>query len=107
MGILAEVTRGIVDAVARRVDYVQMPVPKERTDDGYFAPLEQLQDLQETSLYLGLIHFDDEAGDMARLTAAQKHIRVGGISAECGWGRTDPDRVPGLLQSHRRLVETI
>ena len=22
--------------------------------------------------------------------------------AECGWGRTDPQRLPGLLESHRQ-----
>jgi hypothetical protein len=27
-----------------------------------------------------------------------------GVATECGWGRTDPARVPGLLDSHRRAV---
>jgi hypothetical protein len=27
-----------------------------------------------------------------------------GIATECGWGRTDPSRVPGLLAAHRNVM---
>jgi hypothetical protein len=33
-----------------------MPVPKGRTDDAYFAPLDNLRLHPETKLYLGLVH---------------------------------------------------
>jgi len=28
-----------------------------------------------------------------------------GLSAECGWGRTEPGRLPGLLKAHRVAAE--
>ena len=58
-----------------------------------------------TQLYLGLIHHDDHTGDLARITAARTAYAEFGISSECGWGRTDPERVPGLIAAHRRIME--
>ncbi len=57
-----------------------------------------------TRLYLGLIHHDDATGDQARIERAKTVVPVFGIAAECGWGRADPDRVPGLLESHRKAI---
>jgi hypothetical protein len=59
----------------------------------------------ETDLYLGLIHYDDPAGDMARLSAARRHTRVGGVATECGMARGDPVRLPSLLAAHVRAVQ--
>jgi hypothetical protein len=55
----------------------------------------------ETVLYLGLIHHGDGEGDRARIAAARAVVPAFGVASECGWGRTDPARVPGLLDSHR------
>ena len=52
-----------------------------------------------------LIDFDDAAGDRARIAAARRHIVDFGFSAECGWGRTQPGRLPGLLAGHRSAAE--
>ena len=98
---------GIGDAVRRRIDFVHAPVPKRRSDDVYFAPLAAWRRRPETRLYLGLIHFDDRAGDAQRITAARRVIPDFGIASECGWGRTDPARVPGLLASHRAAAEAL
>jgi hypothetical protein len=83
------------------VDFLHMPVPKDRTDADYFKPLARLRGFEDSDLYLGLIHHDDRAGDRARIGAAGAFAEGFGVSAECGWGRTDPQRVPGLLESHR------
>ena len=79
------------------MDLPHLPVPKDRTDDAYFAPLGDLSLPAETALYLGLIHHADAAGDRARIAAAHKVVSRFGVATECGWGRTDPARVPGLL----------
>jgi hypothetical protein len=42
---------------------------------------------------------------MQRAAAARKVVRSFGLSSECGWGRTDPERVPGLIAAHRRAME--
>ncbi|MBT7757158.1 MAG: hypothetical protein HN732_07505 [Rhodospirillaceae bacterium] len=102
--ILAELGNGILERVGRMVDFLPLPVPQDRDDDAYFAPLGDLNLDPATKLFLGLIHFDDTAGDRARIRAAAKICRDFGIATECGWGRADPDRLFGLLQSHREAV---
>ncbi len=104
MAILVEIANRIGEAVSRRLDFIHMPVPKDRTDDAYFQPLSDLALPVDTALQLGLIHHDDPDGDRARMAAARKVVPSFGVAAECGWGRTDPQRVPGLLASHRRAV---
>jgi hypothetical protein len=104
-GIMVEMTNAIVAGVGRPIQFFHMPVPKARTDDTYFAPLERLQLLPETDLYLGLIHHDDAAGDAARLAAARRHVRVDGVATECGMARGDPARLSGLLAAHVRAAQ--
>ena len=104
-GILAEMGNGLASRLERRLDFLHLPVPKDRTDSEYYLPLSVLRLPEETSLILGLIHFDDADGDAARITAAREFVPMFGVASECGWGRTDPTRVPSLLESHRRAVE--
>jgi methionine synthase II (cobalamin-independent) len=107
MGIMIEMANGVRQAVARRIDFLHMPVPKARTDAAYFAPLKALAGYADAALYLGLIHHDDREGDAARMRAARVFVPRFGVSSECGWGRTDPQRVPGLLASHRHALKEI
>jgi hypothetical protein len=104
LSILVEMMNGIARATKRAVDFMHIPVPKPRTDSAFFAPLQQWPRASNTHLYLGLIHHDDEAGDRARIAAARQFVPDFGIASECGWGRTDPTRLPGLLDSHRRAA---
>ena len=104
-GIMVEMTNAIAAGVRRPIQFFHLPVPKNRNDDAYFAPLERLKLPPPTELYLGLIHHDDAAGDAARLAAARRHARVDGIATECGMARGDPARLPGLLAAHARAAE--
>ena len=105
MTILAEMSNGLASRLQRRLDFLHLPVPKDRTDREYFLPLEGLELPGNTSIILGLIHHADAHGDVARIAAAREFLPTFGVASECGWGRTDPTRVPGLLESHRRAVE--
>ena len=105
MGVLVEMSNGVSDGLKRRLDFMHMPVPKDRSDGTYFQPLQDLNLPDTAELILGLIHFDDSEGDAARIAAAREFAPVFGVGSECGWGRTDPQRVPGLLTSHRLAVE--
>ena len=107
LGMLVDMTRAIRRSLRRRLDFLHVPVPKERSDPAYFRPLERLEGEPATALYLGLIHHADAEGDAARIATAQTFVRDFGIASECGWGRTDPERVPGLLESHRRAAERL
>ena len=105
MGIMVEIANATSAAVARPIQFFHMPVPKGRTDDAYFAPLDNLRLHPETRLYLGLVHHDDAAGDAARIAAARRHARVDGVATECGMARGDPARLPSLLAAHIRAAE--
>ena len=105
--ILVEMLNGIAATTKRRIDFFHIPVPKDRTDDAYYAPLKDWKRPAGTKLYLGLLHHDDDAGDKARIAVAQRHVPDFGLSAECGWGRTEPGRLPGLLKGHRVAAEAL
>ena len=105
--ILAEISNGLASRLERRLDFLHLPVPKDRTDREYYLPLQELSLPDSASVILGLIHFNDTDGDAARITAAREFLPMFGVASECGWGRTDPTRVPSLLDSHRRAVELL
>lgn len=105
--VLVEIANGLRAVTARRIDFLHVPVPKDRTDADYFRPLTRLAGFDDSELYLGLVHHDDLAGDIARIDAARAFVEDFGVASECGWGRTDPERVPGLLASHRAAIAHI
>ena len=105
--ILVEVANGLASKLQRQLDFLHMPVPRDRVDDAYYAPLAKLKLPPETELYLGLIHHQDHSGDKQRIATAQKVMPSFGIASECGWGRTDPGRVPGLIESHRLAASNL
>ena len=107
MSVLVELMNGILESVNRDITFLHIPVPKNRTDEEYFAPLQSSKVSARTKMYLGLIHHDDEEGDQKRIKAASKFLRDFGIATECGWGRTDPVKVPGLLDSHALAARSL
>jgi hypothetical protein len=103
--IMVEMANGVRRALRRRVDFLHLPVPRDRADAAYVAPLVGLSGYDDSELYLGLVHHADRAGDLARIAAARAVVPTFGVASECGWGRTDPQRLPGLLESHRLAAE--
>lgn len=103
--VMVEIVNRIGAGVRRPIQFFHLPVPRPRTDDAYFAPLEGLRLRPESELYLGLVHHDDAAGNAARLAAARRHARVDGVATECGMARGDPSRLPALLAAHVRTAE--
>jgi hypothetical protein len=103
-GLMVEMTNAISAGVKRPIRFFHLPVPKPRSDDAYFAPLEGLSLRPDGELYLGLIHHNDDAGNETRLAAARRHVRVDGVATECGMARGDPSRLPALLAAHARLA---
>jgi len=104
-GILVEIANGTIDRLGRRLDFLHLPVPQDRTDAAYYAPLRDLRLPAGAALYLGLIHHGDPAGDRARIAAASAVVPAFGVATECGWGRGDPERIPDLLAAHRHAME--
>jgi len=104
-GILVEMTNAIAAGVKRPIQFFHLPVPKGRTDEAYYVPLEALKLGPHTELYLGLIHHNDAAGNADRLAAARRHTHVDGVATECGMARGDPARLPSLLAAHVAAAE--
>jgi hypothetical protein len=98
---LVEVSNGITARLQRPMQWIHRPVPKERHDDAFFAPLATLALQPETTLFLGLVHRTDGVpGARRRIAAAEKFAPRFGIGTECGLGRRDPATIPDLLQLH-------
>ena len=105
-GVLVELMNGIADFVRRPVQFIHIPVPKHATEE-FFAPLRGWRRPEASHLYLGLLQFNDETGNRARLAAAKHVIQDFGIAAECGFGRTDSSRVPMILAGHRAAAQSL
>lgn len=102
---LVEIARRVSERVRRPIAYVHMPVPRDRKDGAYFAPLKNLKLHPETRLYLGLVHFTDGlAGTLERLAAAREVVGEFGVATECGLGRRDPATIPDLLRLHAEVA---
>lgn len=95
------IANAIAKGLNRKLNWIHMPVPRERDDDAYFEPLKGLELPSETELYLGLVHFTDgEEGTRRRMATADRHRAQYGIATECGLGRRDPATIPDLLKIH-------
>ena len=105
-GAMVEIANAIAAAVARRIDWLHLPVPRERKDDAYYAPLSGLKLGPETKLFLGLVHYTDGIeGTRARMAAAGKVVQDYGIATECGLGRRPPETIIELLKIHAQAAE--
>jgi len=104
-GDLVALWNAIARGVRRPIGFLHIPVPVERDDEAYFAPLAALAPRPETRLYLGLIHDSDGIdGTLRRIAAAKRHVRAFGIATECGFGRRAPETMPALLALHATLA---
>jgi hypothetical protein len=105
MAAMVGLANAISTGLRRPINWFHMPVPVERSDNTYFAPLSALRLQPNCRLYLGLIHDTDGlAGALARISTAQHYITDFGIATECGFGRRDPATVQSLLDLHVTLA---
>ncbi|KAL9127362.1 MAG: hypothetical protein Q9217_003752 [Psora testacea] len=98
-----EVLVGLANAIMQNIRpihppaYIHMPVPKDRADEAYFKPMQNLK-LDDTNLFLGLVHPNDESGTKKRLEAAQAvYPSIAGVASECGLGRGPREDVDSIL----------
>jgi hypothetical protein len=108
LGVCVEIINRLVAASPRPIDWLHVPVPIDRHDDAYFAPLRDLRIDPATELYLGLIHHGDGLdGARRRIAAARRHRDRFGLATECGFGRRDPATVQSLLELHAAVADLI
>jgi hypothetical protein len=93
----------------RPIDYVQMAVPRHRSDDAYFEPLRDLK-FGGGTVYAGLVHYTDGVEGSRKRLAAFKRYFSGptGVATECGLGRRPADQsLTKLLEIHRDVAAVI
>ena len=85
---MVELANLIQTRVDRPVSWLHLPVPINRTDDAFFAPLSRLERGSDTELYLGLVHAEDGVeGTRRRMAVARTYVADFGIASECGISR--------------------
>jgi hypothetical protein len=105
LSTLVEIANQIFAGVRRPIQWIHMPVPRDRSDDAYFEPLRELRLPPGCRLYLGLVHYTDGVeGGRRRLAAAAKYVQDFGVATECGFGRRPPETIPALLKLHAELA---
>jgi hypothetical protein len=109
MSKLVDIANAVTSGLKRPVQWISMPVPRNRADDAYYAPLRDLTLPAETELYLGLVHITDGVeGTRRRIEAAQRAIdRPFGVATECGLGRPPAQTIPQLLQIHAEVSQPV
>ena len=106
MGDMVEFANRVSRQIARPIQLIHMPVPRNRADDAYFEPLRRLKLRLETELCLGLVHHTDGVeGTKKRLGTAKKYAANFSVGTECGFGRRDPRTVPELLRIHAAIAD--
>ena len=65
---LVHISNALAQGLSRTLNWIHMPVPKDRSDEDYYKPLANLVMNEGTELYLGLIHnTDGESGANSRI----------------------------------------
>lgn len=106
MGDMVEMANRLTRAITRPITLIHMPVPRDRADDAYFAPLAALDLSAGTELCLGLVHHTDGlAGTQRRMATARRHVEKFSIGTECGFGRRPKETIPELLRIHAQAAE--
>jgi hypothetical protein len=106
-GRIVELANVMFANIHRSVEFVHLPVPIDRDDAAYFAPLADLRRQSETEIYLGLVHPDGVDGARRRATAAQPYVTDFGVAEECGLGRGHRDTMRARLSVTARVAAAI
>ena len=108
LAIVVKMANLAVAQAGRRFDFVHMPVPRNRSDDAYFTPLQDLK-IGNTKLFIGLVHLTDGTpGSLQRLATFKRHYNGPyGVATECGWGRRKAETLPALLKVHEEVAASI
>jgi hypothetical protein len=105
LALCVEIANALSADTNRPIDWIHMPVPRDRGTREFFEPLGALELQQCTGIFLGLIHFTDGfEGTMQRLSVAEDFLTEFGVATECGFGRRDPRTIVDLLALHKRVA---
>ena len=107
-GGMVGVANALAGALERPLNWIHIPLARERTDAAYVAPLRELRLHPETELYLGAIHPGESSGDTSsRIALAHAVVMEFGLATPCGWGRLPPAFVDDLVAAHAALTRSV
>lgn len=98
---MVEFTHHLINTLGNthHIEYVHMPVPRDRTDVEYVQALKSLRLPNHTRLCLGLVHAHDEAGTRKRIQVAKSvYPHSFAVATECGLGRTPPEDIDSIFE---------
>ncbi|MDA1323283.1 MAG: hypothetical protein O3C34_00925 [Proteobacteria bacterium] len=102
---IVDLANGLSGLVGRPIDWMHFPVPKYTRDGRYFAPLDRLTLRDETQLFLGVIHTNDDiAITHHQIALAAQRVAAFGVASECGLGDLSPHDVAAILTKHRLIA---
>jgi hypothetical protein len=103
--IMANLVQDVLGA-ERPIQLIHLPVPIDRDDDAYFAPLADLRMEGSGTMALGLVHLRDGIeGAERRVKAAKRHLPHFAIATECGLSHVPRERVTDVLQLQAALAK--
>jgi hypothetical protein len=106
--LMTAIANRLTRASRRSATWLHLPVPRDREDIAYFAPLASLELTPHTELFLGLIHLTDGLeGARRRMAAADTVVTEYGVATECGFGRRSPHTILPLLDLHRTVAQQL
>ncbi|MBV9581824.1 MAG: hypothetical protein JO057_24855 [Chloroflexi bacterium] len=80
--VMVDFSNQILDRTRRQFGWVHMPVPQDRKDEAYFAPLGHLALDDQTTFCLGLVHLGDGLeGSRKRLEARRSTLLIQGLAS--------------------------
>jgi len=103
--LLVEFSNRLIARIHRPVELIHMPVPRNRFDDAYYEPLENLKVQPGTALALGLVHLTGGIeGTRRRMAVADKYMKDYAVGTECGFGRRPKETIQPLLELHAQAA---
>jgi ubiquinone/menaquinone biosynthesis C-methylase UbiE len=107
-GRMVEVANALAASLDRPLNWIHVPLARDRTDAAFVEPLRQLRLHPETELYLGALHPGEAAEtSLRRIDTARAVAPEFGLATPCGWGRLPPRLLPDLLSAHAELTRPV
>lgn len=107
LGLCVRMANAAAAHSGRRVDFFHMPVPRDRADAAYFAPLSELE-IGDAQLFLGLVHLGDGLeGARRRVAGARRFAPRFGVATECGLGYHKAEEIGPIFELHRDIAEQL
>ena len=101
MGDMVDMANRLDQKITRSIELIHMPVPRDRSDAAYFAPLRRLDARagNRTGARSRPLHRRLE-GTRRRMDTARQFVSDYTVATECGFGRRAPETIPSLLRLH-------